>query len=178
MGLDQAILKPGEWALSYDVTDPGVLIYLTKGKELVKGLFKPIPRKEIDDLVRKFRESVEPAAGESIERKLLAFDFVSGKKLSEALVKDILGDLPQDAPVIVIPDDSLGVVPFEMLVLNEGGKIATDKRLSYITGVEFFGDRNPISYYQSVTALTLARTLQKKGKLADRLLVMAVRFSN
>jgi len=95
MGLDQAGLKPDEWILSYDVTDSGVLIYLTKGKELVKGLFKPIERKEIDDLVRKFRESLEPAAGESIEKKLLAFDFASGKKLSDILLSDILSQLPK-----------------------------------------------------------------------------------
>ena len=104
MGLEQTALNAGEWVLSYDVTDSGVLIYLTKGKELVKGLFKPIPRKEIDELVRKFRESLEPAAGESIEQKLLAFDFASGKKLSDILLSDILSELPKGAAVIVVPD--------------------------------------------------------------------------
>jgi hypothetical protein len=79
MDLPQTALKPGEWVLSYDVTDSGLLIYLTKGKELVKGLFKPIPRKEVDDLVRNFRESLEPAPGESIEKKLLAFALLQAR---------------------------------------------------------------------------------------------------
>ena len=59
-----------------------------------------------------------------------------------------------------------------MLVLNEGGKVPTDKTIPYVTGAEFFGDRNPISYYQSVTALTLARTLGQKQKPGDRTLAM------
>ncbi|MGO9119753.1 MAG: CHAT domain-containing protein, partial [Desulfomonilaceae bacterium] len=36
----------------------------------------------------------------------------------------------------------------------------------------FFGDRNPISYYQSVTALTLARTLGRQQKAGDRTLAL------
>jgi hypothetical protein len=59
-----------------------------------------------------------------------------------------------------------------MLVLNEGGKIATDKKPAYTTGAEFFGDRNPISYYQSITALTLARTLGKQQRSGDKVLAM------
>jgi len=41
------------------------------------------------------------------------------------------------------------------------------------SGAEFFGDRNPISYYQSITALTLARTLGKQKTTQDKLLVIA-----
>jgi len=63
-------------------------------------------------------------------------------------------------------------VPFETLVLNDSGRIAEDKRLPYVTGAEFFGDRNPISYCQSVTALTLARTLGKKQRPGDRILAI------
>jgi CHAT domain-containing protein len=74
-----------------------------------------------------------------------------------------------------VPDDSLGVLPFEMLPLGDGGKIVTDKRkmIPCVTGAEFFGDRNPISYYQSVTALTLARTFGKAKAAGDKRLVMA-----
>ena len=70
MGLDQTALKDKEWVLAYHVTDPGIIIYLTRGKNLHKGLFKPIPRKEIDELVRKFREPMELGSGDSIPEKL------------------------------------------------------------------------------------------------------------
>ncbi len=172
MGLDKTALQDNEWVLSYHVTDPGIIIYLTSGKNLVKGLFKPIPRKEVDELVRKFREPMELASGESIAEKLSKFDFASGKKLSDLLLADILPDLPKDTSVIIVPDGSLGVVPFEMLVLNDCGKIVTDNKQPQISGAEFFGDRNQISYYQSITALTLARTLGKQQKPGEKTLAM------
>ena len=41
-----------------------------------------------------------------------------------------------------------------------------------VEGAEFFGDRNPISYYQSITALTLARNFAKQKGSGKKLLVM------
>ncbi|MGO9116896.1 MAG: CHAT domain-containing protein, partial [Desulfomonilaceae bacterium] len=172
MNLEESALKDHEWVLEYQVTDSGVAIFLIKGKKIIKGLFKAIERKGIDNLVRKFREPMELGQNDFVPKKLAAFDFESGKKLSDLLLADILPDLPKDTPVIIIPDGPLGVVPFEMLVLNDGGKVQTDKTIPYVTGADFFGDRNPISYYQSVTALTLARTLGKQQKAGDRTLAM------
>ena len=57
--------------------------------------------------------------------------------------------------------------------MNSSGRIAVDKKIPCITGAEFFGDRNPLCYCQSVTALTLARTLGKQKKPVERLLVLA-----
>ncbi len=174
MPLAESALKGNEWVLAYDVTDSGVLIYLTRGKELIKGLFKPIPRKELDALVRKFREPMEVVPGkESLTEKLKSFDFASGRKLAEILLQDVLAKLPKDTPLIVVPDDSLGVLPFEILVLNDAGKVTAEGEIPAISGAEFFGDRNPISYYQSITALTLARTYGKGKSQGKKLLVMA-----
>jgi len=172
MGLEQTALRDDEWVLAYDVTDTGLLVYLTRSRTLVKALFKPVARKDLDELVRKYKRSVELEPGESILQKVKSFDFAMGNKLADILLADILPDLPTDVPVIIIPDGSLGVAPFEMLVLNREGKVRTDKPIPYVTGAEFFGDRNPISYYQSVTALTLARTLGKKQLSAGRTLAM------
>ena len=172
LNLSQTALKDNEWTLSYDVTETGVLVYLTKGKTLVKGLFKPIEKKEVDTLVNQFRKSLEINGDTKLVDQLKSFDFASGKKLADLLLTDILSDLPKDAPLVVVPHGSLGVVPFEMLVLNDGGKVATDKERPYVVGAEFLGDRNPISYYQSVTALTLARTFGTQKKVGEKVLVM------
>ncbi len=186
MDLSQTALADNEWVLSYHVTDTGLIIYLTRGKNLVRALFKPTLRKEIDELVRKFRDPMELGPEDRraclkqrlnpsvcLMRKISTFDFASGKKLADLLLGEILSDLPKDTPVIVVPDGSLGVVPFEMLVLNDGGKIVIDQGIPQTSGAEFFGDRNPISYSQSITALTLARTLGKQGRPGDRVLVVA-----
>ena len=186
IGLGQASLEQNEWVLAYHVTDSGIIAYLTQGRNLVRGVFKPIARTELDDLVRKFRDPMEVGPEDQqacakqglkpsvcLMRKICTFDFASGKMLADILLGDILADLPKDAPVIVVPDGSLGVAPFEMLVLNDGGKIVVEKGIPRTLGAEFFGDRNPTSYSQSITALTLARTLGKQGRPGDRLLVVA-----
>jgi tetratricopeptide (TPR) repeat protein len=191
MSIDQTALGINQWVLAYNVTDSGIIIYLTHGKHLIKGFFQPIPLQEINQLITRFREPMEMGlkendykdcnnknitAQECTERKLkerlTAFDFASGKKLSDILLADILSNLPLNTPVIIIPDGPLGVIPFEMLVLNDGGKVAIDGPLPRTTGAEFFGDRNPISYYQSVTALTLARTLRNRPSQGEKLLAL------
>ncbi|MBM4329272.1 MAG: CHAT domain-containing protein, partial [Deltaproteobacteria bacterium] len=172
--LGQSALGDQEWALAYDVTETGVLVYLSHGKRLIKGLFKPISRDDLDMLVRTFRAPLEIHQGdEDPMGKLKSFDLRSGKKLADLVLGEILADLPAGVPVIVVPDDSLGVTPFEMLALNDAGKVTEKDEIPVVIGAEFFGDRNPISYYQSVTALTLSRTLGKKKDPSDRLLVVA-----
>ena len=164
MTLDQTALRAEEWVLAYHVTDPGLIIYLTRGKEIVKALFKPIARNDLDNLVLKVRKPLEIVSGrDNFDEKLKSFDLGAAKKLSDLLLTEVLENLPDHIPVIVVPDDSLGMLPFEMLVLNDQGAVKTDKDLPYIAGAEFFGDRNLISYCQSVTALTLSR-IHAKGK--------------
>ncbi|MBI5570197.1 MAG: tetratricopeptide repeat protein [Desulfomonile tiedjei] len=172
MDMAQTALKENEWVLSYDVGDPGLIIYLTKGRELKKALCKPVSRKELDTLVRNFREPLDIRPEENILEKIVKFDFESGKKLADILLSDILPELPKDAPLIIVPADCLGVLPFEMLVLNDGGIVVMKDGIPNTTGAQFFGDRNPISYYQSITALTLARNFGKQQSSGNKLLVM------
>ena len=172
MSLDQTALTGDQWALEYEVTDSGVCAFLIKGKKIVKSLFRRIDRKDLDHMVRLFRASVELQPGDTIADTLTKFDLDAGRKLTDILLNDMLSDIPAGTRLILIPDDSLGVLPFEMLVLNNEGKIDSDGRIPTVKGVEFFGDRNPISYYQSMTALTLARTLGKKKQSGAKTFVM------
>ena len=172
--LNQSALKENEWVLEYHVTDTGILIYLTKGKDMVKALFKPLQRAELDKLIVRFRQPLEIVSKrDKFEEKLKSFDLATGKKLFDLLLGDVLDLLPSGASVIIVPDGALGILPFEMLVMNDAGIIKTDKTLPYVSGAEFFGDRNPISYSQSVTALTLTRIHSKIKPSEGGLLVLA-----
>jgi tetratricopeptide (TPR) repeat protein len=170
MELSKAALNPGEWVLEYDVTDTGIAIYLAQGKELKKTLFKSIGRKDLDLLIESFLKPLN--INEINSENLARFDFPAGETLTNVLVADILSELPKGTPLIVVPDDNLGALPFEILILNTGGQVRMDKSVPYISGAEFLGDRNPVSYYQSVTALTLARTLRNKLKPAEKTLAI------
>jgi len=174
MRLDETALKPNEWALAYHVTASGIIIYLTKGQELVKALFKPITRDEVSELVLKFRKPLEIVQDrDDFVEKLKSFDLAAGKKLSDLLLFDVLESLPPYVSLIVAPDDSLGILPFELLALNDKGSIKSDRDLPYISGAEFFGARNPISYCQSVTALSLARIHARNRDTEGGLLAIA-----
>ena len=87
MDLSQTDLKDNEWVIAYHVTDPGVIVYLTRGKNLVKAQFKPIPRKEIDDLVRLFRASFDMVGGKISAEALAKFDFSAGNRLADILLR-------------------------------------------------------------------------------------------
>ncbi|MGO8877882.1 MAG: CHAT domain-containing tetratricopeptide repeat protein [Desulfomonilaceae bacterium] len=166
MDLEQTALKDDELVLEYHVTDPGVIMYLTKGKKLVKAVFKPEPRGNLAKLVLEFRKPFEMVPGkDDLEAKLKSFNFESGKRLSDLLLSEFLDLIPSGAPIVIVPDDCLGTIPFEALTLNNHGSVKTDRELPYVSEAEFFGDRNLISYYQSMTALTLERT-HSKGKSA------------
>ncbi len=174
MGINQSALKENEWTLAYHVTDPGIIIYLTKGKNIVKVLFKPVPRYELNSLVLEFRKPLEVVPGkDNFDENLKSFDIVTGKKLSDLLLSDVLESIPNHIPILIVPDDCLGMLPFEVLVLNDKGTIKTDKSLPYILGAEFLGDRNLISYSQSVTALTLSRIHSKVKGAHTGLLAIA-----
>jgi len=165
MDLEQTALKDNEWVLEYHVTDSGIIIYLSKGKQLIKALFKPKPRNDLEKAVLEYRKPLEVVAGKELVEKLASFNLPIGKELSDLLLSDVLDLVPKGASIIIVPDDCLGTIPFEMLTLNDKGSVKTDKAIPYVSDAEFFGDRNLLSYYQSVTALTLART-HSKGKAA------------
>lgn len=174
--LEQSAVKDNEWILSYDATDSELLIYLIHGKQIVRGILKTIKKTDVEDLVRKFRTPLVVESSDNYQQrleKLRSFDFSSGKKLADLLLGDILPNLPAHAPVIIIPDDSLADLPFEMLVLNQGGRIEERNNIPCTVDAHFFGDRNPVSYYQSVTALTLTRTIGSNQNPGNKLLVIA-----
>lgn len=174
MDLHKTALKDDEWVLAYHVTDSGIIVYLTKGRQMVRALFKPIARDDLEALVLAFRKPVEVVSGkDNFDEKLKSFDLRTGKKLSDLLLSDILESLPKNATLLIVPDDSLGTLPFEMIVLNDGGSVKTDKSLPYVSETEFFGDRNFICYSQSVTALTLRRIHAKAKQSQSGLLAIA-----
>jgi tetratricopeptide (TPR) repeat protein len=168
MGLEETSLRDDERVLAYHVTDSGILIYLSEGKTLKKGLFKAVERAKLNALVRRFRAPFDEVNEDNAIEKLEAFDFVAGKELADLLLTEALEVFPKEAALIIVPDGPLGALPFETLVLNQAGLVQTRKGVPCVTGAEFFGDRNPISYAQSVTALTLARTLARTEEAAPK----------
>ncbi len=176
VGLDGSALREREWVIAYDVTNSAVLIYLVHGNTMVKALLKAVEKTTVQSLVRKFRTPLlvqPPYDHKEIMARLRSFDFASGRRLFDLLLSDVLGSIPAGKPIIIIPDDTLSDLPFEALVVKGKGRIVQKGELPAATGVQFFGDRNPVVYYQSLSALTLARTCGRGQVPKHGLLVIA-----
>lgn len=172
-GIRDSAVKDDEQVLSYEVTDDGVLIFLTRGKQVVESVFKPISRQRLDDLVRRFRGGFENITPQNAFEKLNAFDLAAGKDLYGILLADALPKLDATRPVIVVPDDSLSVVPFEMLLVTDKAVMDDTGDFPTVRGATFLADRHPVSYAHSISALSLSRTFAKQRQRQKKILVIA-----
>jgi tetratricopeptide (TPR) repeat protein/CHAT domain-containing protein len=173
MRAEHTRLRDDEFALVYDVTDSGLLRFLFHGKDPVITSFQRVPRRRVDELVARFRGPLDITEADDPAEKLADFDFDAAKTLADLLVGDALAHIPEGAHVVIVPDDSLGVIPFEALVLNDGGKVTEDAAMPRVIGAEFLGDRYRVSYAQSITALTLARAFHNAAPPQKAALVAA-----
>jgi CHAT domain-containing protein/tetratricopeptide (TPR) repeat protein len=171
--LETAALTPVEHVLMFDVTSEGVGVRLLKGKKVVSGSFISWKPEELENDVLNFRKSIDG-------HNLRAFDVDLSSMLYKRLLEDPLSDVPEGSPVIIIPDGVLALLPFEALVMNGKATWKQGQWGDYPEGLQYVGDRNPLVYAQSLTALSLARGLEEKVKaksksrvLGNRILVMA-----
>ena len=165
--LSQSALRPDEYVVMFDLLGEGVGVKLIHDKKIKKATYVKWDQKDLENDVKKFREPFE-------KLKFREFNTDLAEALYGKLLLRALDDVPKGVPLIIIPDGILAVLPFEALVT--GGKAKWNKGehgVDYPEGLTFLGDEHPISYYQSITALTLARTNGAKDKPKDKLLVLA-----
>ncbi|MFH0822188.1 MAG: CHAT domain-containing protein [Pseudomonadota bacterium] len=176
-------LREGEHLLVYDVSSTGILIYLIVGTCITRCLFKEIVREDLQRMVGSLRKSLDLSQAVDHQKALESFDLRTAKALFDLLVGDLVKDgaLPEGRPLFIVPDEFLGVLPFETLVweMEADAEIRVErsrsdgglKRVS-VSGVRFLGDRNPICYHQSVTSLQLARSRPTENSERKRFLVL------
>lgn len=169
--LDKMAIENNEWLISYDVSDSGFIVYLLNGKKLVKAFFEPIDNTKLSMMVEKTLDPLLSVEGRKADfENLRSFNSIN---LTQLLLGKIIGDLPENEHLIIVPDDCLQKLPFELLMLNSDIRVNHEKGFPYLEGASFLDGRNPISYFQSATALTLSRTVRANQTKGDRVLVMA-----
>ena len=164
-------LKKNEYLVEYEVTDNAAFVWLMHEGRIIKSITIPINRKELAGLVKKYRTYFQ------VSRKsdLAQFDPKTGHKLYTLLMKDILGSVPKESHIVIVPDEILGVLPFEALVsqMPKRYQMAEGNKGPFPLGIRYVGDERNISYYQSATALAMIRSLRQKTKAAKPMLVVA-----
>jgi len=156
-----------EYAVIFDLSEEGVASWLLKGCAVRKASFVEWRRDDLERAIRKFREPFERC-------DLLLFDIDLARSLYNKLLAPLISDLVTGRPIIIVPDGLLALLPFEALVVE--GKAEWKQWRSgeyYQEGLIYLADQHPVSYHQSITALTLSRTMGNKSKPRENLLVVA-----
>ncbi len=165
VSLGNAALEPDERVVIYDILGDGLGVKLIEGKKIAQTFFIRWDIEELEHDIKSFREPFEQV-------KLDRFDPELGHKLYNKLLSAVLTNVPEGVPITIIPDGPLAILPFEALVVS--GK-ASWQKTDWGTspkGLTYLADIHPVNYQQSLTALTLARTGEKK-KRGENLLVVA-----
>lgn len=164
-------LKANEYLIEFEVTGTATFAWLVHEGRVIKSYTIPTCRKELTGLVKKYRAYFQ------VSRKsdLAQFDPKTGHKLYTLLVKDILSLVPKDSHIIIVPDEILGVLPFEALVsqMPKRYQIAEGDKGPFPIGIRYVGDERNISYYQSATALAMIRNIRQKTEATKPMLVVA-----
>jgi CHAT domain-containing protein len=164
IGLEEIALQKDELLLEYEVTEQETLVWVVKKGEILKTLRIPITRADLEELVKQYRKFSQTIAQEKSDAAFRSYNPKLGAQLYNLLLKDLLPFLSPDKKLIIVPDEILGILPFEMLVaeLPEQAEIVKGQFSPHPRGVSYLGDKYTISYYQSATALTTIRSLKKR----------------
>ena len=151
-------LKENEVLLEYALGEEASYVFEVR-KGGVKALYPIISKKPLP----LGRESLLPLGREALKEKVRefmypllnpeedSFSVKQGKELYDMLLKQPLATVKDGERVVIVPDDDLGLLPFEALVMREGEKPI------------FVGDRFTLTYYQSASVLALQRTLPEQN---------------
>ena len=166
VGLDKADIRPDEYVLMYDILSDSVAIRLLKGRKILKASLLEWNPRDLEGDVRKFREPFEQV-------QLNKFRVEVAESLHRRLTANVVDLVPQGSPLLIVPDGMLALLPFEALVI--GGKVQwlAGKHGPFPYGLTYLGDRNPVIYSQSLTAMTLTRARAKREQTGGEVLVMA-----
>ena len=156
--VEELPLRDNEVLLEYELTEKAGYLFVVERGKLKRIVKIPKGKEEIEGMVSEF---LQPFNRESPCSNVIPMkDFPSryerslvekGKNLYELLLAPALKGITPDKNIIIVPDDILGLLPFEALVIKKGK--------SYRDSL-YVGDKWTITYAQSATALALNRILK------------------
>lgn len=110
--LSQIALKRGEVIIEYEVTDPYTIGLVIRDGSVIKAFKVDKTRTELEALVRKYRAPFQEGAS------IKDFSLNLAKDLTDILIRPVLPVLKKGERLIIIPDESLSLLPFEALLFS------------------------------------------------------------
>ncbi|MFQ5753240.1 MAG: tetratricopeptide repeat protein, partial [bacterium] len=155
----QLPLLENERVLEHQVTEDATYLFVVQKDKVDKFLKIPVSRKDLEEKVRRFRVAFENP--DNLDK----FNPHEAHELYSLLVAPGLEGVERDKHIIIVPDGSLHLLPFEALVVKAAN---ATKTIDPATGVPsyqnitYLSDEWEVSYYQSATVLAINRTAEKK----------------
>jgi len=168
---NEVTLNSKEVLIEFEVTDSMTIVFALKNGG-IETRAVPISRENLHKLVLQYRGFFE---GITKTSQLLDYKPELGKRLYDFLFGDLLASVAEGTTLVIVPDECLGILPFEALVNNlpKEVKVGEGEYGPFPLGVSYLADKYLINYAQSATSLTLLRTLKKDVVKGEDLLVIA-----
>lgn len=165
-------LRADEALIEFEVTAPYTKAFVVRGGKVVLTYEVRATRQELSDLVARYTGYFDGVAGSD---ELAAFDGALSHQLYRLLLERALKTLPAGTKVIIAPDESLAMLPFESLAsrLPERLQSPAGKHGPAPLGLRYAADDWDIAYTQSATALAVSRAPRKRSPARKPLLVVA-----
>jgi CHAT domain-containing protein/Tfp pilus assembly protein PilF len=110
--LSQLALKKGEAIIEYEVTDPYTIGLVIRDGSVIKAFKVDKTRTELEAMVKRYRSPFQEGAS------MNEFSLNLARDLTDLLIKPALPVLKKGEHLIIIPDESLSLLPFEALLLS------------------------------------------------------------
>jgi CHAT domain-containing protein len=150
LDLDQSNIKHDEYVIMFDLLGEGLGVRVTRGKQVIWHSLMPVNSDEIETNIKAFLGPFE-------SHKLDKFDPKLASKLYNDLLRRALSEIPEKSEITIIPDGILAVLPFEALVISGIPVWKTGLLGKYPEGITYVSDLYQVTYYQSLTAMTMVR---------------------
>lgn len=164
----ETALAGPELLVEYAVTAEKTLIYAVGADKKAVVHAAAVPRAELKKLVAAFRKPFESPLDAS-GKFAGAFDAAAGARLYELLLRPVAA-AAKGKKLIIVPDEFLGLLPFEALVARPARPKTPQAPAS---ALRYAADEHDIAYAQSATALTQARSAARGEGSSVGLLVVA-----
>lgn len=160
-------LKDAEYLLEYEVTETATILWLLHAGKIMSSSSIPIGREDLTTSIKQYRSYFEISSSNDLKN----FDPFVSHQLYELLLADVLHSVPQGAHLIIVPDEILGIMPFESLVAKK--PLESQRDISSFPHFQYVGDMYYISYIQSGTTLAITRNLPQKAITSKNMLIVA-----
>jgi CHAT domain-containing protein/tetratricopeptide (TPR) repeat protein len=170
--VSQAALVPDEHVLFLDALGLGVGVRLIQGNKVVAATYVPWNEADMNRDIKSFLSQFSMIKTEDGNR-VKGFDADKAKGIYDKLLAGALASVPAGTRLTIIPDGALALIPFEALVVGGQANSREERWGNRPEGLQFLGDKYPISYYSSLTVMTFSRRLGRESQSGDRSLVIA-----